>query len=228
MITLDHLHAIAPWAAALEPDSAERARRGIVERVFAKGAYICHQDDRFECWTGVVEGLVKLSTVSRSGKAVTFAGLPTGAWFGEGSVLKGEPRRYDLVALRETRLALMEAATFHWLNQHSAAFNRFLVHQLNERLGQFIGLVQNDRMLDASSRVARALAQLFNPHLHPSVGTHLGITQEELGLLSGLSRQVTNQSLSRLESAGVLRVERGGVSIDDWRELLRYEPEARG
>jgi len=29
--------------------------------------------------------------------AASFAGLTAGAWFGKGTVLKNEPRRYDLV-----------------------------------------------------------------------------------------------------------------------------------
>jgi CRP/FNR family cyclic AMP-dependent transcriptional regulator len=213
---------MAAWSRDLTAEEAEKARRGIVERTYGKGNYICHQGDRFDCWGGVVSGLVKLSTVSDSGKQVSLAGLAAGAWFGEGSLLKNEPRRYDLVALRESRLMLMDLPTFNWLFEHSVGFNRFLVHQFNERLGQFIGQVENDRMLDATGRVARALASIFNPRVNPGVGTHLAITQEEIGLLSGLSRQVTNQSLKVLESARVLQVERGGIAIRDWQDLVRF------
>lgn len=226
MISPERLQEIARWSHELKPDEMERARRGIVEKSYGRGSYICHRGDRFDCWAGVLSGLLKLSTDSASGKAVTFAGLPIGAWFGEGSLLKSEARRYDLVALRDTRLALMDFATFSWLFENSVAFNRFLVRQLNERLGQFIGQVENDRMLDAPARIARALAALFNPELHPGVGLHLEITQEELGLLSGLSRQATNQSLKVLELANVLRNERGGVTIRDWKELIRYRADA--
>lgn len=222
MISLDTLRRIACWSGDLTEAEAERARRGIIEKTYPKGGYICHQGDRFDCWTGVISGLVKLSNVSDAGKQVTLGGLPESAWFGEGSVLKHEPRRYDLIALRETRLALMEAATFFWLFEHSVGFNRFLVHQLNERLGQFIGQLENDRMLDAPGRVARALAAVLNPTLHPGVGTSIAITQEEIGLLSGLSRQVTNQSLKILEAAGALSVTRGGIAVRNWRDLLAY------
>ncbi len=213
---------MAAWARDLTPEEAEKARRGIVERTYGKGNYICHQGDRFDCWGGIVSGLVKLSTVSDSGKQVSLAGLAAGAWFGEGSLLKNEPRRYDLVALRESRLMLMDLPTFNWLFEHSVGFNRFLVHQFNERLAQFIGQVENDRMLDATGRVARALASIFNPRVNPGVGTHLAITQEEIGLLSGLSRQVTNQSLKVLEHARVVQVERGGIAIRDWLDLVRF------
>ena len=60
-------------------------------------------------------GLVRIGTGSRDGKAVSFTGMTNGAWFGEGTVLKNEARRYDAVALRDTRLALMDRATFFWL-----------------------------------------------------------------------------------------------------------------
>lgn len=222
LISREVLEQIAAWSKDLLPEEIERARRGIVERTYGKGAYVCHQGDRFDCWAGMISGLVKLSTVSDSGKQVSLAGLAAGAWFGEGSILKNEPRRYDLVALRETRLALMDVATFNWLLEHSVGFNRYLVHQFNERLGQFIGQVENDRMLDATGRVARALASIFNPRLNPGVGKHIAITQEEIGLLSGLSRQVTNQSLKVLENAGVLQAERGGIVIRDWSDLQKY------
>ena len=57
---------------------------------------------------------MKISSVSSSGKAVSLAGMPAGMWFGEGSMLKGERRQYDLVTLRESRLAMMNRTTFAW------------------------------------------------------------------------------------------------------------------
>src|SRR6516164_4846296 len=95
--------------------------------------------------------------------------------------------------------------------ENSAAFNRFLVTQLNERLGQFIGLVEHGRTLDATAQLARSIASLFNPILYPDSSRHLEITQEEIGALSGISRQNANQCLKRLEKEGLLRLEYGGV-----------------
>jgi len=221
VISLDTLKQVAVWSHDLTDEERERARKGISEKTYGKGAYICHQGDRFDSWAGVVTGLVKLATVSDLGKQVSLAGLTNGAWFGEGSLLKSEARRYDIVALRESRLMLMDIATFNWLLEHSVGFNRYLVRQFNERLGQFIGQVENDRMLDATGRVAHTLALLFNPRTNPGVGRQIAITQEEIGLLSGLSRQVTNQSLKILEGRGLLQVERGGISIKDWRDLFQ-------
>jgi CRP/FNR family transcriptional regulator, cyclic AMP receptor protein len=223
MISADHLRSIAFWSRDLNDAEIEQARRGIVEKTFPQGAYICHRGDRLDSWNGVVAGLLKLSTVSRTGKAVTLAGIRTGGWFGEGSILKDEPRQYDLVALRDVRLALMSRPTFFWLFENSVAFNRFLVRQFNERLGQFIALVEYDRMLDAPARLARAIAWLFDPVLYPNVGLHLEISQEEIGLLSGISRQAANKSLKVLEQKGLLRVEHGGLTVLDLKRLSRFE-----
>jgi CRP/FNR family cyclic AMP-dependent transcriptional regulator len=222
VISCEHLQQIAFWSSDLSDQEIEQARRGMVEKAYAKGAYICHRGDRLDSWTGVVSGLIKLSTVSRSGKAVSLAGIRAGGWFGEGTVLKNEPRQYDLVALRDTRMALMDRATFLWLFENSVAFNRFLISQFNERLGQFIALVEYDRMLDAPARVARNIAWLFNPTLYRDHERHLEISQEEIGLLSGVSRPVANKSLKMLEDRGLLRLERGEISVLNLAALGRF------
>ena len=206
MIAVDYLKRIAAW-------SREFNEREI-EVIFLRG-------DSFDYWTGIVTGLARMGTVSSGGKAVMLAGVTAGGWFGEGSLLKGEARRYDMVALRDTRLALMDRNTFFWLFDNSVAFNRFLVRQLNERVGQFIGALEHGRTLDATSRVARSIASLFNPILYPDVTRtrHLEITQEEIGALSGISRQNANQCLKRLEQEGLLRLEYGGVTIIELERL---------
>ncbi|CAN7716916.1 Crp/Fnr family transcriptional regulator [Bosea sp. LjRoot237] len=223
MISEDELRRIAAWSNDLTPEEFEEARRGISIRAYGKGAHVCHVGDRLESWTGVADGLLKMSTTSRSGKSATLAGLRGGAWFGEGTIIKNEPRRYDLVALRESKVALMRRQTFFWLFEHSAAFNRFLVHQFNERLAQFIGLAEYDRMLGATGRLARNLAWLFNPILYPNKDRTLTISQEELGLLAGISRQMANQSLAKLAELGLVEVGHNEVTILDLERLARYE-----
>jgi CRP/FNR family cyclic AMP-dependent transcriptional regulator len=213
----------AIWAAELRGDELERARRGMVERHFPHGSYVCHRGDRLDYWTGVMSGLVKISTISHSGKAMTFAGVGGGGWFGEGSVIKDEPRKYDLVAVRDTRLAMMPRSTFMWLFENSTGFNRFLVRQLNERMGQFIATIEYDRILGPKARVARNLSWLFNPVLYPGARDQIEISQEELGLLAGLSRPVVNRSLKELEEEGLLTVAHNRITVMDLAGLQTYE-----
>jgi len=137
-------------------------------------------------------------------------------------MLKNEPRRYDVVALRDSLVACISRTTFQWLLDNSIPFNRFLLHQLNERLGQFIGRVEMDRLLETDARIARCVASLFNPVLYPGIGPQLQISQEEIGYLAGVSRQRANQALKLLEEEGLLRVEYGGITVIDLEGLRRF------
>lgn len=222
MITLDALTRIAPWSTGLTEEERARAAKGIVEKTTPKGGYVCHLGDRLDCWTGVIDGLLKLSTVARNGKAMTFAGVSSGGWFGEGSLLKNEARRYDVQALRDTRTAMMDRATFLWLFENSTGFNRYLVRHFNERLSQFMAQVEFERTLSVTERLARNIAWLFNPVFYPYAGEHLVISQEELGLLCGASRQSANSALRLLEGAGLIRLEKGGITVIDIEKLARF------
>ena len=77
-------------------------------------------------------------------------------------------------------------------------------------------------MLDIDTRVARCLAALFNPYLNPGIGPQLQISQEEIGYLSGTSRQRANQALQVLEKEGVLKLDYGGITILDLDGLRRF------
>src|SRR6476661_7295073 len=86
------------WGKNLTAEQRRRVDNETSELVASAGQTVCHRGVRSEYWYGVVEGLVKVSNVSRSGRPTTLIGIPAGGWFGEGSVLKNEIRPYDVVA----------------------------------------------------------------------------------------------------------------------------------
>jgi CRP/FNR family transcriptional regulator, cyclic AMP receptor protein len=212
----------SPWGCDLSDTELSRVESGVFERRIEVGGFVCRKGEPVETWFGVIEGLLKLTSDLESGKTATLTGVPPGGWFGEGSLLKTEPRRYDAVALRDSRVACMRRETFQWLLDHSICFNRYLLVQLNERLGQFIGLLESERLLDTDARVARCLATLFNPVLYPGLDPHLAVSQEEIGYLTGVSRQRVNRSLKVLQFAGYLTVEYGGITVRNLEGLRHF------
>ncbi len=211
-----------PWWRLL--DATERDRLVVDLRVVEAnvGERVCRFGRPATYWFGVVDGLLKMSNDTASGAPMTFTGLPAGAWFGEGTLLKREPYRYNIEALRRSVVAGITIDSFHWLLERSIAFNRYVMNQLNERLGQFIAAREIDRSADPDLRVARNLAVLFHPVLYPGVGELLRITQEELGYLVGLSRQRTNEAMRHLQGLGLIRIEYGGVRVLDLGGLRSY------
>lgn len=220
--TLRSVIAATNWAKNLLPNELEIAIKGTVERQIPAGAYVCHKGESVDHWIGVIEGLVKISNYSFEGKAMTFSGIPAGGWFGEGSLLKSEIRRYDGLALQDSRIAFLSRHTFQTLLDQSIGFNRFLLMQLNERLGQAFSTIESQSLLGPDGRVARCLAGLFNPVLHPGFGSQLKISQEELGYLTNLSRQRVNQALRLLTEKKLLNAAYGRIEILDLNGLRGF------
>ena len=88
-------------------------------------------------------------------------------------------------------------------------------------MAQFIGKAEYDRLLDPDARVARCLAELFNPLLYPGMGMRLAITRKRSAIWRA-SRQRANQALRKLEEAGLLSVEYGAVRVLDLDGLKQY------
>ena len=213
--------AAVPWLRCLEVRDRARIAALIQVADAETGELVCKIGRPATYWFGVVDGLLKMSNDTADGVAITFTGVPPGGWFGEGTLLKREAYRYNIQALRRSIVAGLPVDSFHELLQTSLAFNRFVLNQLNDRLGQFIAAREIDRLSDPDLRVARNLAALFHPSLYPGVGSWLRITQLELGYLVGLSRQRVNKALRVLQERRLIRIEYGGVRVLDL-DALRY------
>jgi CRP/FNR family transcriptional regulator, cyclic AMP receptor protein len=210
---------LIPWLAALEPHHHLRACAALQVGDARAGDYVVRVGRPVTYWFGLIDGLLKMSNDTPDGRSITLTGVPPGGWFGEGTVLKQENYRYNIQALRPSVVAGIPVETFHWLLDQSIAFNRFVMNQLNERVAQFIAAREIDRMSNPEARVAAGLAALFNPVLYPGASRILRITQHELANLVGLSRQRVNQALRELELRQLVRIEYGGLRVNDLTAL---------
>ena len=223
MSDIDYLLDVSPWVAQLDRQQLDRVRSSMRSSAYPAGAVISPKGDASCNWIGVCDGIVKLSVNSADGKQVSFAtGIPKGSWFGEGSTLKREPRKYDVIALSRCVVAFMPEETFFWLLDESIGFNRFLLDQLNERLGQFIGHMEHERLLSPEARVAQSLASMFHPQLYPSASYKINLSQQELGSLSGISRQRVNKALQVLQDLNIVLVDYGTIEVLDFDALQNF------
>jgi CRP/FNR family cyclic AMP-dependent transcriptional regulator len=196
------------WFAELKPEAQEH----IADRVFtiqgAKGDVLLHSGEEVKGWYAVLSGQVKLQTQTSRGRRQGYLGIPGGEWFGEGSVMKNEPRRYDVVALRDSELLCLPRPEFEELRATNLKFNQVLAELMNMRLGQAMAIIETFRLRTPEQRVAMYLGRLLwhGPR-------KLSLSQEELGILAGLSRQTVNQALKTLEQLGLVSLDFGRVSI---------------
>lgn len=216
---VERLLARSTWLPCLTAAQAERVRRDITVRTFRADSTVCVRATPSAHWLGVVDGLIKLENIAEDGRACTLASVPRGAWFGEGAVLKGEPRPYGVVALRDSVIAFLPRTTFLHLLDESHPFALWLIGQLNARLGHYIALVQNIRLESRLAHVAYGLCELFNPDLFPGTEKRIAISQEQLGRLSGVSRQEANRALHELKERGAIALGYGSIEVLDMAAL---------
>lgn len=206
-----------PWFVQLPADKQTQMRDSTLTLAAHKGELLLPAGAEVEGWYAVLSGLVKLQSPSAQGRVSAFLGVPDGEWFGEGSTLKTERRRYEVVALRDTVLLCLPRAQFEELLAHSLTFNHFLVGHLNRRLGQAMAIVEAGRLRAPGQRVALYLSQMFWQGRRRVI-----LSQEELGHLAGLSRQTVNRALKSMEEQGLVSLDFGRVTILDAQALDAY------
>ncbi|GAA4422380.1 Crp/Fnr family transcriptional regulator [Acidovorax lacteus] len=205
-----------PWHAGLPAALQQQVDAGVQMLEAAKGSVVLPAGEMVQGWYAVLSGLVMLQSPTDQGKRSAFIGVPDGEWFGEGSAIKSEVRRYHVIALRPTTLMCLPLPLFDALRSQSLGFNQYLVQHLNMRLGQAMTIIEAGRVGSPAYRVALYLSRLFWRSTR-----RLNLTQDELGQLVGLSRQTVNRVLRDLEAQGIVRVEVGRIAIVDDDALAR-------
>src|SRR3546814_8074087 len=128
----------AAWFELLDPDQQARVVRDTTIAVAEPGTIIEHRGGVGSAWIGVLSGLVKVSVSNVDGKTASLTGVPTGGWIGEGTVLKREARKYDVVALRRSTISRLRAETFDWLLDNRITSTRYLMHHFTEPVAQYV------------------------------------------------------------------------------------------
>ncbi|MES2911080.1 MAG: Crp/Fnr family transcriptional regulator [Pseudomonadota bacterium] len=206
-----------PWFRDLPSDQQARVTEAVFTSDGKKGDTLLRAGGEVEGWYAVLSGLVKLQSSSAQGRLSAFIGVPDGEWFGEGSALKPEPRRYDVIALRDTVLFCLPRAMFDELIATCLPFNHFLVAHLNKRLGQAMTIIEAGRLRSPEERVALYLSRVFWQGRR-----RLVLSQEELGHLVGLSRQTVNRALKSMEQQGLVSLALGRVTMLDEQALTAH------
>lgn len=191
-------------------------------RVAEAGSYICQFGSRADIWYGVVSGFVKVSVTSKNGKVTSYVAVAANDWIGEGSVLKGGVRPYDIIALSHSKIACVPRAIFVDLHKTNLDFCHFLIERMNRRLAHFIVSMQIDRLTHPDVKVARILCMLTQ-ELSTDSPQMLNLNQSELALLCGLSRPFTNRVIMKLTKSGLITHEYGKISILDRAGLEAFD-----
>jgi CRP-like cAMP-binding protein len=212
-----------PWFVQLASALQERTLQCCTVQRVRKGDVALRAGEAAQGWHAVLTGFVKLQAPATGDPMAAFLALTGGEWFGEGSVLKNEPRRYEVVALRDSEMLCLPRAMFHELLAASLPFSNAVLHHMNQRLGQAMAIIEANRSGSLEQRVALYLGPLFWHGLRT-----LNLSQEELGTLAGISRQSTNKALQCLQTKGLITLKAGRVVATNAAALEQFANTPQG
>jgi CRP-like cAMP-binding protein len=172
----------------------------------------------------VLKGRVRLSVFAVDGRMLSFKHAEAGDIFGEIGPLDGGARTADATALTEVEAMTLRRAKLNALIESNPRVARAAIKFLCTRLRETSELAEGIALHPIEMRLARFLLAALKRRRSEDDAAHasleLGITQGELALLIGASRQKVNAALNVLERAGAIRRTRARLFCDE-AALLR-------
>jgi len=202
----------SPWATRLHPETLGTLLASISTRTLAPGDVLCVQGDVPQCWFGIMDGLLRQDVFTREGERISLAAGRIGTWLGEAALVLGEPRSYEISALRESKVACIGASAFFRALQGDPEFNRAVLRLISQRMQYFMELYLIQRGASPDERVARVLRSLVGETAH-GPHLHLAITQDELAQVAGISRQRAHKALHDMQERGIVDISYGAITL---------------
>ncbi|TMC11392.1 MAG: Crp/Fnr family transcriptional regulator [Chloroflexi bacterium] len=203
----------------------ERLRPALRARKFAKDSYLFREGDPGSHLYVVVQGEVKIVSVTESGAEIVFGVVGPGEVIGELSVfVEDGERSTDAVALVTTEcLAIPKEAVVSFFLDHPKLLLR-LVTSLAAFVRRKDAAVAEVAFLDIPGRVANKLLELAESkgvRDGEAVTIRVPLSQRTLAGMVGASRENVNRTLSRFKELGYITQSHGTITVLKPDELRR-------
>ncbi len=177
------------------------------ERRYPKGEIIVSENEKGDSMFLILEGEVKVSLVSEDGKEIILSTLIKGDFFGEMSLLDGEPRSANVIALSD--VDLLELSREDFLveivsNRHIAsAILKVLSKRLREANDRILGLMSKD-VFDRLAEYFQKEAKLKGRELIDGSVVFERLPQSEIAAIVGSSRETVTRAMKEMVDRGMI------------------------
>jgi CRP/FNR family transcriptional regulator/CRP/FNR family cyclic AMP-dependent transcriptional regulator len=213
-----------PLFSELEEEELQQLAGVVREHHYKKNVTIFHVDDSGNALFILKRGLVKITIEDQSGREIILRMLYPTDFFGEMSLLDGEPRSATVATQEPTEALIIYREQFIELIETSPKILLNMTAALSRRLRRVNELIRSLAFYDVYGKVARVLLNLASEKGRATEqGTiiDLRLTQQELAELAGMSRETMTRTLRDFQQAGCVRIESGIITILNDDMLLR-------
>ena len=214
------------WFGQLPPADRRAVLAASELQRLAAGEMLFRQGDEVPtgsgCFYGVVSGGIKASSLRADGKEAILVVLEAGNWFGEISLIDGQPRTHDATGVGEAELLALPRDAFDTLMKRPG-FALAVCQLLAGRVRGLYGLVEDATLRSTRARVARRLLLLARggASMERTPRPVVPVSQEALAMMLGISRQTLSKELQGLVQAGAVVLGYGKIEIASAGELER-------
>jgi CRP-like cAMP-binding protein len=194
-------------------------------RTYERQSQILGEQDPTNDVFFILEGAVRINSMTPAGREVIYSEVSAGSIFGEFAAIDGLPRSAAVVALTDCTLARMTAAKFYDLLRANGPVATRLVEALvakNRRMSERVFEVS---ALAVRERVRRELLRLAaeGTRFGKSVVIRPAPTHYEIAARIGSHREAVTREFNRLEEEQLLEIRRRQIRIVDLERLKRLE-----
>lgn len=187
--------------AALEKLASFGARKS-----FAKNTVIINEGDEAGALYIIVSGQVQVYLSNDAGRMVTLCTQESGSFFGELSLLDGEPRSASVMTLEPTVCYLIPRSAFQTWLESNVSVSLSIIHSLTRRIRDLTENVRGLALTDVYGRLVKTLGSLSAE----SNGGWLienRPSHQELANRVGCSREMISRIMKDLARGGYIQVE---------------------
>jgi CRP-like cAMP-binding protein len=211
-----------PLLAPLAEEERTRVLSAARRRTYARGEVLVREGDPSDALHLVASGRLAVRVSTTEGENATINLLTHGDYFGELSLLDGQPpvRSATIVALERSETLSLSATEFRDLRARHRAADQLLLTLMARRVEELSARLLEAMYDGLDLRVHRRLVELAGLYRTGPGPVVVPLTQESLAELVGGTRPTVNQILQRLAARGVVELGRGRVTVVDvgWLE----------
>lgn len=212
------------FIARLPTERGEALQHAVRKREFQAGETIFQKGDPGDAMYVIVRGQVKVVLPSGDGNEALLGTLDDGDFFGELSLIDGEPRSASIVATQPTETIVLLREGFQDFLRQSPEVAIEMLQVLSHRLRQSDEFIADAAFLDVPGRLAKKLLELAGRYgRQVPTGTAIGlrITQRDLAAMIGATRESVNKHLQSFRAQGLISMDDRRVVIHDRERLAR-------
>ncbi len=200
---------------------AERGRRLTLDA----GRVLFRQGDASTSVYSCVSGRIDLSLTAPSGRELMVAVVEAGQVFGELAAIDGAMRSATATASGPTVVAQMSSDEFLAGLESAPRLAVAMLRTMAAHMRRTTERIAARSSENTTERVAHLLIEFagrFGRYAGRTAPVVLAITQEELAMWVGTTREATSRSLGELRATGSLSTGRGSITVVDVEALAAY------